>query len=419
MNLTRNLAVVLLIAAARIAAARDRTHGCHRARSAPCRVAWVHSRCTSALSPGRGSRQRHLLHAVAATGSPRNIRGAGAPHFCLWRCAVYRVAARSRGATIALYLIAMLPVMSFAAGLARQLPFGAHLIWAWETPVVRFSVPAVLVLLTLAMFVKSPGLFDRLSRGLLLAISPAAVVVVATFIRAAVYPPPVIHVDREPPSINTAGSRCAPVMALLFDELSFAYLYDGETVRVDYPAIRRFAESATNYRAVTSPGPDTLTALEPPEHCARPRPTGCLPSPGDSDIARRWPGITLRYCALLGELVDRCQSLSFYNASLAHEGFSPANPILTSLIMWPRQFPFGLLKNPPFAHLQRGLVEKTRAFAEQPIDDSRPMFRFIHFSVPHLPFVFTANGFDPPFDPLRTSRYRVQETDRVCRSPRR
>jgi arylsulfatase A-like enzyme len=48
-------------------------------------------------------------------------------------------------------------------------------------------------------------------------------------------------------------------------------------------------------------------------------------------------------------------------------------------------------------------VEKTRAFAEQPIDFSRPTFRFVHFSVPHLPFVFTANGFDPPPDPLRTS----------------
>jgi arylsulfatase A-like enzyme len=27
----------------------------------------------------------------------------------------------------------------------------------------------------------------------------------------------------------------------------------------------------------------------------------------------------------------------------------------------------------------------------------------VHFSVPHFPFVFDAGGFNPPFDPLRTS----------------
>jgi phosphoglycerol transferase MdoB-like AlkP superfamily enzyme len=55
------------------------------------------------------------------------------------------------------------------------------------------------------------------------------------------------------------------------------------------------------------------------------------------------------------------------------------------------------------ARLQRGIVEETRAFAERRIDPSHSVFRFVHFSVPHFPFVFTAEGFHPPFDPLRTS----------------
>jgi arylsulfatase A-like enzyme len=31
-----------------------------------------------------------------------------------------------------------------------------------------------------------------------------------------------------------------------------------------------------------------------------------------------------------------------------------------------------------------------------------PVFRFVHFSVPHFPFAFDADGYDPPVDALRT-----------------
>ena len=65
--------------------------------------------------------------------------------------------------------------------------------------------------------------------------------------------------------------------------------------------------------------------------------------------------------SLLGHLVDECRSLSFYNMSGVNEGFSPLSPIMTALIMWPRQFPFGVVKNVPFARLQRGLVEELSA----------------------------------------------------------
>ena len=114
-------------------------------------------------------------------------------------------------------------------------------------------------------------------------------------------------------------------------------------------------------------------------------------------------GYYLPYCDMLDGLLDACQSFSFYNMSSVDAGFSVADPLLTTLILWPRQLPFGWLKNPPFARLQRGLVENTTTFAIRPMHASKPVFRFVHFSVPHFPFVFDAGGYNPPFDPLRAA----------------
>ena len=77
--------------------------------------------------------------------------------------------------------------------------------------------------------------------------------------------------------------------------------------------------------------------------------------------------------------------------------------MLTTFVLWPRQFPVGLLKTPAFTRQQRGLVDETRAFAGRPLAPNRPVFRFVHFSVPHLPFVFDASGYNPPWNSLQTA----------------
>jgi hypothetical protein len=112
-------------------------------------------------------------------------------------------------------------------------------------------------------------------------------------------------------------------------------------------------------------------------------------------------GYYFPYCELLSTTVDACRSSSFYNISTVETGFSLIHPLLTTVILWPRQFPFGLVKNPAFARLQAGLVANASDFARRPLDSARPVFRFVHFSIPHLPYVFTESGYHPPFDPLR------------------
>jgi hypothetical protein len=191
--------------------------------------------------------------------------------------------------------------------------------------------------------------------------------------------------------------------------------------------LRRFGARATHHHAVSAPGRDTLVALptilaaERIEDVAirddrvwtvagdgRATPFDARASTGLFATARRlgfrteMAGYYFAYCDMLGPLADRCASYSFYNAASVR-AFSPLNAVRTTLVLWPRQFPFGLLKNPPFARQQRDLVARTVSFAGAPLAPSRPVFRFVHLSVPHLPFAFDAHGFAPPHDPLRTS----------------
>jgi hypothetical protein len=360
---------------------------------------------------------RDTMEVIAATALLGVVFGALV--FALWR-------RPGRGATFALGLVAAIPVASLLAGLARQLPFDDALIAAWENQTLRFGLPAGIVLVVLFAFVKYPDTFGRWLRRGLLAISFVSLVVVEIVVTAASYAAPPTDVQRA--SQATQAGSCPPVLALLFDELSFAYLYDGNEVRADYPALKRLSSMATNYLAAKGPADETLVALPgylASRHVESVRVNGMdllevvgedkhtVPfDPGAMGLfgtARalgyrtEMAGYYLPYCHLLDGIVDRCRSFSFYNASTVGNGFSLLNPIKTTFIMWPRQFPFGLLKNIPFAWLQRGLVEQLTAFASQPVDRDGPVFRLVHFSVPHLPFVFDENGYNPPFNPLHTS----------------
>ena len=329
-----------------------------------------------------------------------------------------------RGGTVAVFLVALVPLLSVGAGVSRQLPIGAQLRVGWENPIVGFGVPSACAVLIAAAFAVRPLDAGRWMRRLLLVISPLALIVVKIFVASAAYPGPPLTIDRQA-TPAPAGARCSSVLALLFDELSFAYLFDGSEVREEYPEMRRFTNTATNYLSVTAAGSETLTSV--PAYLASRRfdnirtegdrlvyelggtrasfnasePDGLFATARRAGLSPEVAGYYLAYCALLGSLVDACRSFSFYNIATADDGFSPLHPILTSLILWPRQFPLGLLKNPPFARLQHNLVEQSLAFALRPIDPAQPVFRFVHFSIPHLPFVYDEQGYNPPFDPLR------------------
>lgn len=343
----------------------------------------------------------------------------GALIFVLWRRS-------GRLATFALGVVAGVPIASFLAGLARQLPFDDALIRAWESQAFRYGVPTFVAVAIVVPFIVWPERFGHWLRRGLLAVSFAWIVVIESFLTAFTHASPAIAVGRV--SAATPAVACPSIVALLFDELSFSYLYDGAEVRADFPALRALSSAATNYLDVRAPANETLVSLpgflagrhvesvrvddmelrevgedgEPFRYDAS-APAALFPTARARGYRTEMAGYYLPYCHLLGDLVDSCRSLSFYNVSTAGGAFSPLNPLMTTLIMWPRQFPFGLVKNVPFARLQRQLVGELSEFAVQPLPADRPVFRFVHFSIPHLPFVFDRNGYNPPFNPLRTS----------------
>jgi len=342
--------------------------------------------------------------------------------------AVFAIWPRSgRGATLALLAVVAVPVASLASGVARQAPFENELRMAWENRLLVLAVCGAFVVLVAAVFAFWPAVFDRWLRRAIVMLSPVSLVVAGTLVLSAWHVPPVLQVDRESPLGPPAAASCAPVIAWLFDELSFSYLYDDNgSIREEFPAIRRFGESATHYMDVDAPARETLVALPSfltARHLRDTRiteaglmeatdnglaPLSVATPDGLFGTARRlgfrteMAGYYLPYCDLLGDLLDACRSLSFYNVSTARARFAPDAAVATTLVLWPRQFPFGLLKNPPFAALQADMVEATSGFARRPLPPGRPVFRFVHFSVPHLPFAFGEDGYDPPMNPLRT-----------------
>ena len=244
-----------------------------------------------------------------------------------------------------------------------------------------------------------------------------------------------------PASVSAAASQCHDIDVLLLDELSYSALFaHGEPSR---SSVAQLAGSARVYHHAISP--TTLTALSVSSYLADVPPdrlsvVGAVPMVARDDGTRISLDQALKdrglfreakrrgyrtevlgwyfpYCEELGAAVDRCQTFSMYNAGTLTRGISPLAPFLTIANMWPYQWPTGLLKRPAAVSLHSAEFDELRRLAGQ-APGVGPVLRWIHFNVPHRPWLEGNGWLDARAFELEPRRYdqQLDEVDRAVTS---
>jgi len=344
--------------------------------------------------------------------------------------ALERSVPRPRARLVGLALLAAIPLASGGVAVARQLAVPFDL----GSSAVRAGLASLLLVLGALVLLgtaRRPGTLLTIVRGLLLALSPASLIVLllVAYLGLIGVRSPAGGGAASPARSHQQGDwPPASVYVLLFDELSYAALYPGGQFRSDLPALLRLSERSTTYRAAFTPDDRTLTSLAGllegrdlldvtirGDEVLATRPDGVrapldLGGPGSLFQEARARGLRtemigyyLPYCRLLGSAADACVSYSWYNYATLADRFSLLDPVRTTLILWPYQQHFGIAKIPMLSMLQHQIVERTTAAALAEIETHIPRFRFVHFSVPHHPYVFDAQGYHPPAAPMLKS----------------
>ncbi len=224
------------------------------------------------------------------------------------------------------------------------------------------------------------------------------------------------------------------IVVLLFDEMSYDFLYRNGAIDSRYPNIKYFSSISDNYHAATAPGKQTLTSLPGMLNGRRYEKVGMeydtlytISEKNEKDIltmaqnnlfssAQRKGfktlmfGPYLPYCDLCGASLDECRSFSIYNYGTIERKFSLIKPFLTTFIIWPHQYPQGIIKNLVISKWQKELTRQTYRLTMEAFDTPEPFFLFTHFYFTHVPFVFCKDGYYENKNPFlqNAENYRPQ-----------
>lgn len=228
-------------------------------------------------------------------------------------------------------------------------------------------------------------------------------------------------------TVSETAEAPSSIVVLLFDELSYRYVYDvsQKNVRPEFPRLAALSSVSTNYHLASSATQSTLTSVpslffnlnggsvmlknnrltefhNPDEEFRlRDNTDNVFFHARERGLSPMAFGPYFRYCILLKLSVDRCHSYSVYNVGSLHpDTFSLAHPFATNAVLWPHQRPFGWIKRLVYAQWQRDGIVHTYEWTIDALRSDKPVFLFSHFYVPHLPFVFSADGFNPVDDPF-------------------
>ena len=203
-------------------------------------------------------------------------------------------------------------------------------------------------------------------------------------------------VDALPPAerssvLRSSGPLCESVYVLIFDELGYDAVFHGGQATLS--SIGRMATSARVYHNAVAPTESTETSIaaylsvsagQPPDTKMAARgPMGVARSIGLKTEVVGW---YIPYCEMLGSYADLCKAYSMYNASTLYDRFNPFAPFVTVLNIWPYQLPTGFLKRPAAVWLHKAELEAIIHDASAP-PSRRPVLRWVHFNVPHVPWL--------------------------------
>lgn len=335
------------------------------------------------------------------------------------------------------FFLSFIPLYSFSLHFVRQLvPAEALLNIAQFISIHRvlfLATGAFVIALLMVSAKKNPNRYLNIIVVLLLILSPVNVTSAWTIwkIRGNDVP---IFIEKDENQPQVAKQRPVPpsynMIVLLFDELSYEYLYKNRAIDSKYPNLKYFSSISTNYHSATAPGKSTHVSIPGLlttkrytyenentviEYIADNKNTNGrkkellkIDRANIFSIAKRKDltlfseakrnglktaafGPYLPYCEIYSSVLDRCRSFSFHNYGTIEKNFSLLNPIRNTLLIWPHQEPFA--KKLAASRMQKETADETIRLSIEVLDSPQPYLLFTHFMITHAPYTFNKDGF--------------------------
>jgi hypothetical protein len=335
--------------------------------------------------------------------------------------------------TIFFSVLALLPLSFFSIHLVRQVGGKGVILYLLNHDILGINlllISGLLLIVFLIYFRKKilSAVYEKIII-ILLILSPISILSTSIIIQYGLND----HVDSHGEVIDLASKENLiqndkeSIYVFLFDELDYSILYKNKKIDDQFPNIKMFSEQSENYHNARSPSDNTLSSI-----------SMLLTNSSNKDIKvcgnvlcekqtnKRYVkfktddnlfllaqsknlktslvGWLHKYCTQYGVNLDFCRSYSVYNYATYSRAFSLLNPIYTNLMLLPYQLPFGIIKNNLYTKFHHRSAELTQKFALKIIESGNSVFSFVHYNIPHSPFIYDGEQFLPSSSPFNQSK---------------
>lgn len=340
---------------------------------------------------------------------------AGVAFYLIYKCRNFYIK------LLILLLIVFIPFMSFFIYVLKQLLGAGIIVTVSNLLFVRHSLillRIIAILVVGVVFIRYPRRIVQIVILILFVLSPITILSIWSGIKASSKNTIIFMNNCNDKKLSLSQHKPEDnILIILFDELSYDYLYENGEIKREYENFRNLSQISDNYHRALSPGDCSLTSIPglimgktfkgiKMEYgqiykITKKQETKLLTIDSKNLFSYAKEagyktfcfGAYLHYCVLFGEWLDEGRSFSVYNYGNLSNEFKPYNPIFTTIVLLPHQFPYGLLKNPLYSLWEKNIIEQSFALTMGAINSPEPFFIFTHFYIPHLPFTFNKNGF--------------------------